>query len=642
MQINPFKTALALLVPLLLACSEQPEADRPDAGPVEVRFGAGADRTRTSVSNDWRRIYWHDDDRIMLWATDPDGSVVLARQIFSLAAYGSNANQAEFATLLDTDQEAALEREGAYTYTAFYPPTDDIAEGRITYRIPATQDGAYHGDLDILSADAVQGEGLAVKKRGDVFLPMRHRLHAVRIRIPDQKNLLGGNIVQLKVEFPIERKVVGRLTFDSADPAADPELTDGSHTVTLNLATPISDGRHYAWFFIAPVELTGGEVTFTAVNEEGYSSLPAKVSVDKLFAGGNVTPFALTVPRRDARTTLRYTVTANNLGETPHTITFKAPEGAEFDGGATELSFAYAFGKTYDLIFDGDLYGELMSRKGVTITYDSENAEVSRVRPTTGLQVAKVNNYELTVPYLFEEDFSSLTGGFNVNDDQNVNTASGHEDYSVPTALADCNGSDMPAGWIGARCGAAAGGASRGAVRIMCRNATLQEADLRNRTYNTGHGRIDAPALTGIKPGKTLKIAVAFDYASAREQSGDVNQFLQPYFAVGLTAQPVAWDSSYALFWKGNVRKDTGIDSKYLTYGIPDPIFTKESDTSMGGSYASIGQHKEFRTTATRDHRLVWEVYMDQIENNAYHISYPKRRTNNYLYIDNIRVWIEP
>ena len=126
-----------------------------------------------------------------------------------------------------------------------------------------------------------------------VNLEFDHKVHVLMIRIPS--NDLGEEISKITLTFP--EPVAGTLTVDAADPAAAPQLTDGSNILTLSFDTPKKpDDTVYA--VIAPVELTSEqEVTITATGTTRESR--PKTFPGKHFAEGH-TPRSLTAFRPSA------------------------------------------------------------------------------------------------------------------------------------------------------------------------------------------------------------------------------------------------------------------------------------------------------------------------------------------------------
>jgi len=476
-----------LALPLVFAsCSETPAADtKPAAGTIEVSIGSGPKigirtgvQTRTELDGDGESVRWADNDRIVLWAVNSQAQTTIDRQVFKLWHYNAEYNTAKFtATVPEMPEDT-------YVYYAVSPEPVSAEGLKASYRIPAEQDGTFSGDCDIMVAAPVEGTAL---QQGDnsemVNLEFDHKVHVLMIRIPS--NDLGEEISKITLTFP--EPVAGTLTVDAADPAAAPQLTDGSNILTLSFDTPKKpDDTVYA--VIAPVELTSEqEVTITATGTTRESR--PKTFPGKHFAEGHTTPISYSIPPVGP-TTLRVSLPdtgKSTLGENITSFTLTAAEGVDLSGeGSNVLTFPVETAGNFDFVFDD--FPETLAGQSVSVSYESENTE--------GLSGGTFNIPELmaggttsiatlSVPYLMEEDFSRITSDF--SGPEEMGNADGVEltNYGLP-------------GWY-------AGARSKGYVGTS----------IALRSYsNIGgpyHSRLNSCKLTNIKDGKTVTISVSFN-----------------------------------------------------------------------------------------------------------------------------------
>ena len=470
-----------LALPLVFAsCSETPAADtKSAAGTIEVSIGSGPKigirtgaQTRTELDEEGELVRWADNDRIVLWAVNSQAQTTIDRQVFKLWHYNAEYNTAKFtATVPEMPEDT-------YVYYAVSPEPVSAEGLKACYRIPAEQDGTFSGDCDIMVAAPVEGTAL---QQGDnsemVNLEFDHKVHVLMIRIPS--NDLGEEISKITLTFP--EPVAGTLTVDAADPAAAPQLTDGSNILTLSFDTPKKPGDT-VYAVIAPVELTSEqEVTITATGTTRESR--PKTFPGKHFAEGHTTPISYSIPPVGP-TTLRVSLPdtgKSTLGENITSFTLTAAEGVDLNGGGSNvLTFPVETAGNFDFVFDE--FPEALAGQSVAVSYESENALLSGgsfVIPE--LMAGGTNTIAtLSVPYLMEEDFSNLT-----------------EDFSLETSTKDLSGSGLP-GWI-------AGNRSQG----------WKETCIALRSYSNAagpyHSRLNSCKLTNIKDGKTVTISVTFN-----------------------------------------------------------------------------------------------------------------------------------
>lgn len=620
-------TPLLLLPVLLAACSKAPEiGTNPAAQTIEVLIGSGPrldilpqTATRTTLDEDGVTVKWQTNDRIALWAVNSAAQSVLEASPFSLYHYNASYASASFRGTVPSMPE------DTYTYYAVSPVPTATDGLKASYDIPAVQDGAFHGEWDVMVATPIVGaEALREHDRKDangisdntdiVNLQFAHKTHVLKITLP--KNELGEPITEIALTFP--SPVVGRLTVDATDPAAEGVLSDAGKQVTLRFAEP-KDAGDVVYAMIAPVTLEEGQqisIVASGESRESETRSFAPHTADRTFAAGHTTPINYNVPVTAVeftRLTFHLAETGvNTLGEAINTFTVTAPEGWVFEDGNSSRTFDVTGTGDYTIRYR-NYTNPTNEMSGFRVTYDSEHALLNEDFTMPALSEGGQARVEFSVPYLFEEDFSTVTDFSDGDNNTLANTSSGDN------SAHDLSGYGLQ-GWTGARSGAAAGKA----VRICSRNEC---AALTRGSY---HGRIDGPNF-GILKG-SCPVVVRFDYAISR--SSNQGNVLQPYLAVGVTDSGERNASSNR--W-GSFISGEGNPGTILQYNIPANVYDLNDNGALDGSFDQIRQHGEFQATATANHHLVWEVYMksgEPRETLTYYYS------NNWVYIDNIRVSI--
>ncbi len=396
-----------------------------------VSIGVSQASTRTALDpDDMASVEWLSDDCIYLWAKDAAGSYTFSQAEFKQKYFFETYSHAVFTSLLDPMSE------GTYDYFGVYPKPASVSGSVATYELSSEQSGLYDGELDIMAASPVSGGALGETPTDDLALSFSHMTHALRINIPEDRNLFGQGVRTLEVTFPGD--VVGNLSFDAASSTPTPTLSSGSSVVTLSFEEALDEGD-YAWIFIAPGDLSG-TLSFRAYGDNGYKSAIISVSIDKTMEAGKITPITLTVPDNAAETVLNLSVKNNYLGEDIESMTITAPSGAQFVGGATEVTLPYDSVNGCSVSYYADDYGDLFNAGSLSITYESEHAIVSGTTALSGVGIVAdtTNSVPCDVPYLFEEDFSTIS-------------SSGSTETSTSTipGLTGWVGGDRSAWWSG-------------------------------------------------------------------------------------------------------------------------------------------------------------------------------------------------
>ena len=607
-------SAFALLL-LGSGCSksnEYPEHNLNQGGEVYIRAyqngeSAASDAsTKTVIGGEaLDKTFWTELDQIMIYYRPADNADPLSSQPFSF--YRPYPDETLFSATMPAQPEAS------YVYYGAYPIPESIDGTRVTYTLPATQDGSYDmrnyditdpathssykGNLDIMIAEPRTAPAL---QNGEALgMNFHHQCHVLRVQVPTGRNQWGENVRKLRIEFPTA--VVGKMELDLTDPAAAPLLTEGSNTINIELKKPLIESEEdavdgcYVWVFLCPTTVNG-TIRFTAFDENGYQSNSLTTTVNKTMAAGAITPITLTVPDELPVTWIDFSIIGNNLGENPNSFTVTAPEGATFRNGTNEQTFTVNSDNIYSVAFYSEVDGvpirDLIQNQGLTLTYDSEHARVSEIKKiaTTGNRTS----INLTVPYLFYEDFSNISA-FNSNLDQN----SGNPD----AIWLDQFGTE---GWSVCRTAAEAGKS----LKISVRHETVAQYP----------GRVDSPMLTGIKEGKTVKVSVTFN-------AGQTSKWV--YCKFGTTQ-----DNN---LHKGDNEPENGY--KEISFDVTNNI----SYDFIPSTYTI--QNESFINNCTNTTRLSWNVvrtyqYGNPWENEDNQNAWYSRTW--YMYLDNIKVSIIP
>lgn len=607
---------LLTLAAVSCAGTEEEAGTRPAAETRRVTIGSGPRLdvvSRTTLGPDGR-VDWTPGDKIALWAFDEAGAAQLERRTFELWHYNETYDEAKFTA------DVPAMSEGTYTYCATYPEPAAVDGTLVGYDIPAVQDGTYRAECDIMTARCT-GPALQEGDNSDrVRLAFAHRIHLLKITVPSSQ--LGDKASRIELEFP--QPVVGRLTFDAGDPDAEPVLTGGTSRLTLRFAEPIDAGAT-VYAAIAPVAIPAeGTVsirTFAATGESRTDTFAGRT-----FAAGHTTPIEYNIPEMEIRYTIvnfRYADNGSStLGEPVNSFTFTAPEGSTFDNGERSRVFARTDDNCYTMVFKE--FTDNLSGRAITVTYDSEHAVVSNSFTMPQLVAETTNDVAtLDIPYLFEEDFSSLTTSAGSDDNPGVGGTSVVDGNRTGVDLSQWGLSTS--GWTAARVGVQAGGSSNGAVRICAR---VENQSFKSNTYNA---RIDSAPFDCIKPEAAgIQVRVTYNYKGGRYSIVRKNAFGGDGGSGNGNAVYTHGYTTVQGWQGGSIAIPNVVDG---TMTIPG---TAGSDRNKNQNYDNISLENSFVIpSATPATRASWSVSSTMSD-----APFSGANGNFWLYLDNIRVSI--
>ncbi len=603
-------------------------ADTPNAG-FELDAPLGAETTRTHASsfgNNKLSVSWSNGDQVAMWAkpaaATEEAAFTLSNQTFKNWFVSADSQNAYFTA----DLKPAM-ADGTYNYYVCYPTP---AEGTTNaFTIPSTQDGKMGGGADIMMA---QGSGIALqsldsdgdfvidKPEGYPSFTMKHLIHSLMFYVPAGNNWgFPANETIERIVFTMPSTATGTVTADvKADAPALSTPTNGSNTIALNLTDPIGPSSGNDLDFAAASIIPGtynGDLTVKVYSQTKASQV-AFSGIGRNMAANRVTPVVLNCSSVTDRPKISFRIASNNLGEQPYKITLTSADTSTQWKDGDDHIYEYYTGSETSTIPTGsgfDLYSneELLSTisgKIVTVTYESKSAIVTETITMPTITANGPNNISLNVPYLFSEDFSTInTYGFDV-----VTGAQGTEitgyDLSIANSSKDNVNPGLRKGWTGARTGGNADGKS---IRVGSRVDRVLG-------YTHTYGRLDSPALSGIKNGIKANVIVSFNYSGGR----DGDNGYSPKAICGYTTT------------EGAINGKTGSFSSDADNWENIEGYTLIPSISTSGSFTNITQSMTYKiNSCSNDYRLSWQIRGtgkgDFISNG-----------NQWMFIDNIKVQI--
>jgi len=570
---------LSVCLLMLGACSKEYVSTASDCSEVRVSIGQSLKiNARTSIAGDGTTAVWSGGDKIAVWAITADGSYALENEVFTMWRYDDAIQSAIFTATI------APMQEGDYTYYAAYPEPKSASGTSAVYELPHTQQaGAFNGGCDIMTARPVAHAGALTDARvNEMNFSFSHKMHALKVNIPNGGNLLGMPIT--KIEFTFPTYVTGDVAVDIADPLAPAVLKNGSNRLTLEIPEGANEGES-VWGMIFPTDISG-EITYTAYSD-GYASMPRTITVAKNAEAAHITPMSLPIPELYRLTEISLSVGENNLGEDVQNISIVNEHGNVIKTLPVNAANEYV------LSYEGEFDASQFSGKQFTMRFESEHAIVEQpfTMPEITPYVKNIVEKPVDVPYLFFEDFSG------------VETFSSNDEYPGDrgTLSYEKDAVAFLSGWTGARIGAQAGKS----IRLAARRETSARYP----------ARVDSAPLANIKAGVSAKVEITFDYGMGRQEGT----------AISIIPKPQLGQTCHL----GSTTDASAHKSESETGTFTDEIYIKD----ITGSYDYLPENGSYIIeNAESATRMTWRTISDAnagLTNGTF-----------WFYIDNVKVKI--
>ena len=515
MKILQTLASAAALVMSMVACShevESPTPITPEATIHEACFSLPIDLSRTTIDPDGRSTRWAEGDNIAVWAKRSTGEYALSGSTFMLRFFSTEWDKAYFVGNIPVMSEEE------YTYYISSPKPTTTEGTMATYTVEAEQSGEYDGKYDIMIAEPTVNGSITTGKRLDLNTIMRHKMHALKITVPEGRNLFGQRFYELEITFP--QDVVGDITLDVTDPEAEPTYSNTSNVITVKNDKGFDAGDDI-WVFVLPGTVSG-DVSYK-VRGERRSSEVATYAFSRTMQAGHVTPIRMAIPVIfPMYTAVNFSISQNNLGEDFNYFDIYDSNGTHM--GRFERNAANKYIVDYEGEFDANAYDNTTWR----VVFDSEHAIVETSVNLGDLTSYTEHSRSMTIPYLMAEDFSSLA-------DYTDEATTGTKTLAL-------------SGWT--------------ASRTNCKSGVIQLATFYAWIVGRYQGRLDSEPISNLK--KSAKIKVTFD------ADNNINKKVAVPLQFGWGTDPGAIGADAAistLIKEENLAKG---DNKTLTYTISD------------------------------------------------------------------------
>lgn len=482
MKITPIVMAIALT-----ACNMETEPiNTTTETTVEAGFSVPCDISRTSIDPDGRTTRWNPGDKIALWAMDANGDMAISNATFMLRYFSPEYDHAYFAGNI------APMAEGDYTYLMSYPLPTSTNGTEVTYNVAATQSGKYDGKYDIMVAEPTVNGSITGGQRIELNTVMHHQMHAIKITIPEGRNLFGYRFTNLEITFP--QDVVGDITLDINNPEAAPIYSNTSNIITVENAEGFDAGDEI-WVFVLPGTVEG-DVSYE-VEGQGRISVTNSYPLSRNMEPGHITPINMATPEVYKYTSFVITQGQNNLGEDMTHLSIFTANGEEI------YSSARRDDNTYTIGFEGEKDFSSWQNSTLKLVIESEHTIIEQ-----SVNIGTVNAYTthvlqpFDIPYLFAEDFNSV-GAFTDGHADPANGFSG-DSKNYSSSFSDHTSNSRMQGWSGGRYQC-----ESGSIRMCCRS----ECGLKVITHY--RGRMDTAPLALLKDGASVAVNVTFNYGGS-------------------------------------------------------------------------------------------------------------------------------
>ena len=282
--------------------------------------------------------------------------------------------------------------------------------------------------------------------------------------------------------------------------------------------------------------------------------------------------------------------------------------------------------EVFTVRFEDEAQYRAFSGKDISVTFDSENTITYQTVTMPDLSSINSTELQLTVPYLFFQNFSGIPSFSDGHDNPKVGTHS--DTYKGITELSSLT--SVLSGWYGTRIG----GQEATAIRICCR---YEHFALAGAYYK---GRVYTPFLTNIKDGKSVKISVSFRHGSNISEYNSAFWVDEPkanpmlYFGISSQDPVINPDQSSGDLIDSITGMVAGTGfSNAVPSSLSPMVIRGEALSISGGSYTSFNSTKTVEVSnVDNGMRLGWIISSTNTVANA--------NGNYWLYLDDIKVQI--
>lgn len=457
--------------------------------------------TKTEVSENGRSIVWNKGDVLYLWARD-NATEAPAFDATRFTVYaGSGTGRTYFTSAL-----ASPMPEGTYKYAACCPAPDSSEGSRVSFRVPAIQDGGIAG-VDFMVSAPEEGGRLnplkSVEDYSTLSMKLGHKLHLLRFFIPEDQEGAADGLSSFTVTLP--QGAVGTYSCDLFNQEQEEYFPDGGSTIEMNLSGTLypssEDSRSYAYAAVLPFSGSEGDrIIFSANPINIKTEFNAINTGARDFKAGHVTSVAVRPVIKDARD-FSIRLEDNLVGEPVRKLRLTGPEGLVWnESGSNVIELSKGDTLAFDTVFtcryrfSQELYDSLDS-DGSEILVEMISDHVNS-KDRIALNHGNRDDFHLsagvTAPYLLAENFDGVSDFSNHDAATNGYSGDAGNNFSI-TFLN---------GWSGGRVGGSAGKC----VRIAGRRESVM-------TMDTHYwARVDSAPISEIT--SPVDIEVIFDYGT--------------------------------------------------------------------------------------------------------------------------------
>ena len=548
-----------LLVFVTVACANDdvydipsPDSESVAEDVVELRFGVPS--TRATLDEDLN-LRWERGDKISLIAYDGANQIFAKESSYWATLTSGNQGglpqsyfKAKFNPASDGSVLAAIENFSSGKCYAISPVNGvSISGTSVTMTIPSVQSGEYSSAYDFMTARSEEISELKLSNGStddyinNIDLKFQHHTHAFRVTIPG--NNLGKAVTKAYVRFPFN--VVGDMTVDYTTGAVTSNAT--SKLVVVEFATPKTAGDEF-WVFIAGVENKGKvDIRFQTADGTFTERRVANFSQQN-WSAGKISKVRMSVPQAATYTTVKYTVAyQSTLGEPVTNLHMTLPEEYYFPDYGQSYNAANV-GGAHEFVFFSDVIDSTLQNSTVNVSYESAHAMV----PSS----VKFNAYSHNAPYLFEENFSAVTGK------KYFESAFGGiagEDTHIGITMDDVG----LTGWTGAK--------FRTNANTSLTIASYIGSSIAGSATDCQNGRVDTKQLY-LKPNCNATIRVSYNVTGFTEASAAKTSC---YFGTTTTMGPIDSTTSY----KNPTQPDKLVDNYEIAGGSKNSVVASTPKT---------------------------------------------------------------